>query len=370
MDAGLLDVLHHRADLHLAGAVPHRVDVHLGGVLQEAVHQHGALRGRAPLPAEGAEVGHLVHGGGEFVVVVDDGHGPAAQHIGGPDQHRIADPGRHLQGLGRARGRAAGRLGYAQAGAQSVPALAVLGRLDRGGRGAQHQLRRKLAGQCQRCLAAERHDHAHGILGRDHVGHVLGSERLEVEAVVGVVVGGHGLRVAVHHHGLVPGGPQGLTGVDAAVVELDALPDPVGTRSQDHDPGFACRADLVGVLVGGVVVRGARLEFGRTGVDRLEGGQHPRALPGRPDVTRSCTPQVCELGVGESEPLGPTPPGPIHGFRLRHLKRPPLLADAGDLVEEPRVHAGGRGHGIDRLTTAQQRLQLEDPLRRRHRGGR
>ena len=78
VDAGLLDVLHHRADLHLAGAVPHRVDVHLGGVLQEAVHQHGALRGRAPLPAEGAEVGHLVHGGGEFVVVVDDGHGPAA----------------------------------------------------------------------------------------------------------------------------------------------------------------------------------------------------------------------------------------------------------------------------------------------------
>ena len=42
MDAGLLDVLHHAADVHL-GAVAQRVDVDLDGVLEEPVDQHRML---------------------------------------------------------------------------------------------------------------------------------------------------------------------------------------------------------------------------------------------------------------------------------------------------------------------------------------
>ena len=62
------------------------VDVVLGGVLQEAVDEQRALRALA----------------GDVVVQrlgrVADGHGPAAQHVGGPHQHRVAD----LRGRGSA----------------------------------------------------------------------------------------------------------------------------------------------------------------------------------------------------------------------------------------------------------------------------
>ena len=52
---GLLDVLHHRAEEHVAGVVADGVDVDLGGVLEEAVDQHRPLGRQAALPAEGAE---------------------------------------------------------------------------------------------------------------------------------------------------------------------------------------------------------------------------------------------------------------------------------------------------------------------------
>ena len=121
-----------------------------------------------------------------------------------------------------------------------------------------------------------------GPLGLDDVGQVLGGERLEVEAVGGVVVGRDRLGVAVDHDGLEPGVAQGHRGVHAAVVELDALADPVRPRPEDDDPGPVRRADLVLVLVGRVVVRRVGLELGRAGVDRLEGDRRPRRPPGPP----------------------------------------------------------------------------------------
>ena len=158
--------------------------------------------------------------------------------------------------------------------------------------------------------------------------------------------------------------------MDTAVVELDALADPVGAGPEDQHSRLLSRPYLVGVLVGGVVVGGGRLELGRAGVDRLEGGQHAGALPGCPHVRWGGVPQVGELGVGEAKSLGPAPSGPAHRGRLCRLERTPLGADAVDLVEEPPIHAGGRVHGLDRLAPPQQRLQLEDPLRRGNSGGR
>ena len=81
VDPGLLDVLHDPAEVQV-GAVVERVDVDLDGVLQEPVDQHRVV---------GAHVGGLGDVGLERGVVVDDLHAPAAQHVGGPDQHRVAD---------------------------------------------------------------------------------------------------------------------------------------------------------------------------------------------------------------------------------------------------------------------------------------
>jgi hypothetical protein len=94
-------------------------------------------------------------------------------------------------------------------------------------------------------------------LGVVDLQHVLQGQRLEVEPVGGVVVGGDGLGVAVDHDRLVAGLAQREAGVHAGVVELDALPDAVRARSEDEDGRLRARGDLGLLVVGGVVVRRA-----------------------------------------------------------------------------------------------------------------
>src|SRR5690606_20861427 len=82
VDAGLLDMLHHAADVHLAAGVGERVHIDLHRVVEEPVHQHRVLRrdvgGAADVVAQGG-------------VVVDDLHAAPAEHVGRPHQHRVAD---------------------------------------------------------------------------------------------------------------------------------------------------------------------------------------------------------------------------------------------------------------------------------------
>ena len=122
--------------------------------------------------------------------------------------------------------------------------------------------------ELERRLAAELHDHALGLLVGDDVGDVLEGERLEVEAVGGVVVGRDRLGVAVDHDRLVAQLADGQRGVHAAVVELDALADAVRAAAEDDDalaasPGAASFSSLVGR----VEVGRLGLELGGAGVD-------------------------------------------------------------------------------------------------------
>ena len=296
MDPGLLDVLHHPADHHLAGGVPHGVDVDLDRVLQEPVDQHRpvgghpALRGPASRrprtwprpPRPGARRRR---------------RSPWPVH---PARRRGAPvPGTRSRPATATASAAVvavppGGWGMPEASAQVVPPLAVLGQVDRGRRRAEHQVLGDARGQLQRGLAPEADDHADqpsgaargGLFGLDHVGQVLVGQWLEVEAVGGVVVGRDRLGIAVDHDGLEPGVAQRHRRVHAAVVELDALADPVGSRAEDDHPGPVRRADLVLVLVGRVVVGGVRLELGGAGVDRLEGDRRSGRQPGGPHVGR------------------------------------------------------------------------------------
>src|SRR6185312_3647238 len=81
VDAGLLDVLHDAADVEV-GAVVEGVDVDLDGVLEEPVHQHRVVLG---------DLGRVGDVAFQVGLVVDDLHAPAAQHVGGADQDRVAD---------------------------------------------------------------------------------------------------------------------------------------------------------------------------------------------------------------------------------------------------------------------------------------
>ena len=85
----------------------------------------------------------------------------------------------------------------------------------------------ELTRELERRLAAELDDDALRPLPLADRQHFFDAERLEVKPVGRVVVGGNGLGVAVDHYGLEPQLTERAGGVDAAVVELDALTDPV-----------------------------------------------------------------------------------------------------------------------------------------------
>ena len=105
-------------------------------------------------------------------------------------------------------------------------------------------------GEVQRGLAAELHDDAMQgavlLFGLEDLDDVFFGQRLEIEAVGGVVVGRDGFRVAVDHDGLVAGIAQREGGVAAAIVELDALADAVRAAAEDHHLLAVGRARLVG----------------------------------------------------------------------------------------------------------------------------
>src|SRR5690606_28332448 len=91
-DAGLLDVLHHAAEVELL-AVVDRVHVDLDGVVEDPVDEHRVVR---------ADLGGALDVGGQHGRAVDDLHAAAAQRVGGAGHHRVADlvggPARRVEG--------------------------------------------------------------------------------------------------------------------------------------------------------------------------------------------------------------------------------------------------------------------------------
>lgn len=152
MDPGLLDVLHDAAQVEL-GAVVGGVHVDLDRVVEEPVDQHRRLRGD-----EGRAVDHDRQG----LIVVDDLHAAAAQHVRGPHEHRVPDRVRDgdrlLRGLGHAalRGRQAGRREHVPNSPRSSARSIDSGR----GPDDQDAVRLERARELQGDLPASLHDHA------------------------------------------------------------------------------------------------------------------------------------------------------------------------------------------------------------------
>ncbi len=172
----------------------------------------------------------------------------------------------------------------AELGQEPAEAGAVFGKVYRVGGGAEDpragplQLVREL----QRALAAELQDHTVGLLAADDLEHVLGGQRLEVEAGGGVVVRGDGLGVGVDHDRIEAALREGVAGVDAGVVELYALADAVGPAAKYDDRGVLPAPDLVLLLVGGVVVGRAGGELPGAGIDGLVGRRDAERPPDAP----------------------------------------------------------------------------------------
>ena len=128
-------------------------------------------------------------------------------------------------------------------------------------------------GQLERRLPAElhqaRHLSARGPLGLDDRHDVFECQRLEVEPIGRVVVGRHGLRIAVDHDRLEPLIAERECGMTAAVVELDALPNPVRAAAENDHLRPGVRVRLAGRLVRAVQIGRKRLELGRARVHAL-----------------------------------------------------------------------------------------------------
>ena len=217
---------------------------------------------------------------GQAVARVDDLHRPAAEDVGRAGRAAGSRPRRRARAPRRPSARSRRAAPRSPSRVQQVAeAAALLGQVDRVDARAEDREARLLeaVGELQRRLAAELHDDALRLLALADRDDVLERQRLEVEAVARVVVGRDGLGVAVDHHRVAARLADRHRRVDAAVVELDALPDPVRPAAEDDHARPVAALDLVGppALPARVVVGRARLELGGAGVDGLE-----RALAG------------------------------------------------------------------------------------------
>ena len=133
----------------------------------------------------------------------------------------------------------------------------------------------------------------------------------------------------------------------AAVVELDALTDPVRTGAKNDHLLAIGWPHLGFILIGRVVIRRLGGKLGRTRIDRLVGGNHASRLACGSDVHLIDAPQVTQLGVGETKSLGPPPVSASHLDESDICQHGLLLGDDLHLVEEPRIDLAGVVNRLD-----------------------
>ncbi|MPM28721.1 hypothetical protein SDC9_75249 [bioreactor metagenome] len=155
---------------------------------------------------------------------------------------------------------------------------------------------------------------------------------------------------------------QGHRGVHARVVELDALADPVGPRTEDDHRRLLPRGDLgigVGQLVAGVQVGRTRRELRRAGVDGLVRRPDAQRPPDAGDDVGAQAADGADLGVGQAVVLGVQQDlgGELGGLAdlVDHL------GDQQQLVDEPGVDLRRLEHLLRCGPRTQRPVDVVDP---------
>ena len=187
--------------------------------------------------------------------------------------------------------------------------------------------------------------------------------------------------------------------MDAAVIELDALPDAVWPAAEDDDlaavagRGLALRLAKGRGLVGRIHVGRDCFELGGAAVDALEDGVDAKLAAQRADFCGAGGPchrdervveQARTLGLGFAHPAchtdrthrqrGEALVGETHRFQTAQacgIARQAVLLDgalgiddAFDLAQEPRVVEGHRGHFLDAHAFSEGLRDLQQPVGR------
>ena len=193
-------------------------------------------------------------------------------------------------------------------------------------------------GQIEWRLPAKLHNHPDRFLLLVDVQYVLERQRLKKKFVRSIVIGRDGLGIGVDHDRLISQLFEGKRGMNAAIIELDALADAIRTAAENHDSGFGAASRFVFVTVGRVVIRCIGLEFGGAGIDQSVGGHDAEAGAQRADFWFGCGGEVGQLAVGEAEAFGGAhATGGRESFWMC-LQREFFLDDLAHLREEPRVN--------------------------------
>ena len=352
MYAGLLNVLHDAADDHIL-AIADGVDIDLNGGIQEVVQQHRAVVGHQH------RVTHVAH---QLFFVVDDFHGTTTQHVGRTHHQRITDlTGRQNAFFVTAHG-GVFRLFQTQTGDHLLEPLTVFGAVNgvRAGTDDGHTGGFQATGQLQWRLATVLHDHTLGLLDVNNFQHVFQGDRLKVQPVGGVVIGGHGLRVAVDHDGFVAVFTHGQGRVYTAVVEFDALANPVRATTDHHDLVAITGVRLALFLIGGVHVGGVGGKLGGTGIHPLVDRTDVQIVAQLAQADFRDAQQLGQTGIGEALALEAEQRGLIDVSLAGRLQRLLFPDQILDLHQVPGINLGVLEHVIHGVTGPERIADVPD----------
>ena len=107
---------------------------------------------------------------------------------------------------------------------------------------------------------------------------VLFRQRLEIERVGRIEVGGNGFRIVVDDDGFFSGFAKRPGRVDGAVIKFNTLPDANRTAAEDDDASLSLRTHFVLLAVCRIVIRRLGFKFRRASVDHFVIGMNAQFL--------------------------------------------------------------------------------------------
>ena len=313
VDACGFHVFHDGAH-HGVLAVADAVHVEFGGVFEEAVDKNRLAF---------ANGGSFFHELAEVLFLIDNHHAAAAENEARAHENGVADFLDDGEGFFHVVGDAAFGLLDADLVNQLLEEVAVFGEVDVFGARADDVCTSFLEthGEVQRSLAAELHDDARALFAFVNAHHVFERERLKVEFIRSVVVGGNRFGVGVHHDDFVAFATQRKGGMAAAVVEFDTLTDSVRTAAEHHDSLLVAVtrdfADGLGIFgVAAVVIRRDGFEFAGAGIYGVVARDKADLLAHCHDFFGSLVEQVTNLDIAVAEFLGLAEERQVFGERF------------------------------------------------------
>ena len=198
-----------------------------------------------------------------------------------------------------------------------------------------------------------------GTFPEENLRHTFRGQWIEVEAIRGVEVGTDRFWIVVDNNRFMPSFSNRLHGMYSSVVELNALANSDGSRSNDDQTlafDLLLGRNMVNAqwsattFVGCIVVRRDRSEFGCTGIDHAEAWMDGQLMPtlhhinlcstigqSIPATRRESRNRICNVGICEAEAF-PSPHLSFSDFTRLTVSRDDFgfnICDFLESVKEP-----------------------------------